>query len=79
MTSPPSLPSNETQGQSQTELSRLLDLQKQLRREIAFTRENGKDYQEALRKLADINKKIGRLVKSLDKGRLFDEQMEIEF
>lgn len=46
-------PSDEKQGQAQAELSKMLDLQKQLRREISFARENRTVSQEALRKLAD--------------------------
>ncbi len=72
-------PSDEKQGQAQSELSKLLDLQKQLRRDISFARQNGMDVLEAKRRLIDINTKISRLMKSLDKGRLFDEQMEMEF
>ena len=72
-------PSDEKQGQAQAEFSKMLDLQKQLRREISFARENGKVSQEALHKLADTNKKISRLMTRLNTGRLFDGQMEIEF
>ncbi|MFH0990676.1 MAG: hypothetical protein V1799_11745 [bacterium] len=61
----------------ETELTQLLVLQAQLRREIEFTRTHQLSAQDALRKLTGVNSRLNKLKKKLDKGRLFDPQMDL--